>query len=462
MDKATLNPVLKDFWLTPARNKVLYGGRASSKSWDAAGFAIFLADNYKLRILCARQFQNKIEESVYSLLKIQIERFGLKHRFKVLDSKIINLHTGAEFLFYGLWRHISEVKSLESIDICWLEEAHNITEEQWEILEPTIRVEYSQFWVIFNPKLSTDFVYKRFVVNPPANTVVRKINYTENAFLSKTMLDVINAAKAEDQQDYEHVYLGVPKDDDEQAIIKRIWIMSAIDAHLMLMIEPTGRHIAALDVADQGDDLNAFAKRHGVVVNTLKVWSGKNLDIYATTAKALGLCDEHGADMMYYDADGLGAGVRGDSRIMNEERRSSGANEITVEPFRGSASVHDPEGEMVERRLNKDFFANLKAQSWWSLRQRFERTHRAVQIFKTTGQRPESMDDLISLSSESIENLDLLIEELVQPKYLTNGAGKILIDKQPDGTRSPNRADAVMICFNPSLADIDIWTRLAG
>ena len=78
----TLNPVLRDFWTTQSRNKILYGGRASSKSWDAAGFAIYLANNYKLRFLCARQIQNKIAESVYALLKIQIERFGLQSRYR--------------------------------------------------------------------------------------------------------------------------------------------------------------------------------------------------------------------------------------------------------------------------------------------------------------------------------------------------------------------------------------------
>ena len=118
MTKPTLNPVLKSFWLKKARNKVLYGGRGSSKSWDAAGFAVFLASNYKLRFLCARQFQNKIEESVYSLLKVQIERFGLISQFRILDNKIIHKKTGSEFLFYGLWRHIDEVKSLEGIDVC--------------------------------------------------------------------------------------------------------------------------------------------------------------------------------------------------------------------------------------------------------------------------------------------------------------------------------------------------------
>ena len=139
--KPSLNPALRPFWTTKARNKILMGGRMSSKSWDAAGMAIFLANKYKLRFLCVRQLQNKIDESVYSLLKIQIERFGLTDNFRILDNKIINKVTGSEFMFYGLWRHISEIKSIESIDILWSEESHALTETQWEILEPTIRKE---------------------------------------------------------------------------------------------------------------------------------------------------------------------------------------------------------------------------------------------------------------------------------------------------------------------------------
>ncbi|HCN2070364.1 TPA: phage terminase large subunit, partial [Escherichia coli] len=113
--KPTLNPALRSFWTTRARNKVLYGGRSSSKSWDAAGIAIFLSNKYTLRFCCARQIQNKIEESVYTLLKIQIDRFGLRHRFRILNNKIINRVTGSEFVFYGLWRNIEEIKSLEGI-----------------------------------------------------------------------------------------------------------------------------------------------------------------------------------------------------------------------------------------------------------------------------------------------------------------------------------------------------------
>lgn len=180
--KPTLNPVLRSFWTTQARNKVLYGGRSSSKSWDAAGIAIFLSNKYSLRFCCARQIQNKIEESVYTLLKIQIDRFGLRHRFRILNNKIINRVTGSEFVFYGLWRNIEEIKSLEGISVLWLEEAHALTEYQWKILEPTIRKEGSECWFIFNPGLVTDFVWRNFVVDPPEDTLIRKINYDENPF----------------------------------------------------------------------------------------------------------------------------------------------------------------------------------------------------------------------------------------------------------------------------------------
>ena len=200
----------------------LEDGTVTHNSWDAAGFAIFLANTYHVRFLCARQIQSKIEESVYTLLKTQIYRFNMQNNFEILKNKIVNKKTGSEFIFYGLWRHIEEIKSLEGIDVCWIEEAHSLTRAQWDILEPTIRKEHSQFWLLFNPNLITDFVYQHFVINTPPNTIVRHINYDENPFLSDTILDVIEAKKKEDYEEYEHVYLGVARADDEMAIIKRL------------------------------------------------------------------------------------------------------------------------------------------------------------------------------------------------------------------------------------------------
>ncbi|OCZ58474.1 terminase [Acinetobacter seifertii] len=242
----------------------------------------------------------------------------------------------------------------------------------------------------------------------------------------------------------------------EGVLIPSAWVQASLDAHIKLKIQPTGDRIGGLDVADEGKDKNSFTGRHGVVMNYLATWSGKGDDIFGTTQKAMDICIEENIGTLFYDADGLGAGCRGDARVINEKRRELGLSEVNVESFRGSGSVHDPEGEMVEKRLNKDFFANLKAQSWWSLRLRFQETFRAIEG------RDYDPDMIISLSTEDIDakELALLTTELSQPTYTKNGIGKILVNKQPDGTASPNRADSVMICFNPQIAELNVWGKL--
>lgn len=242
----------------------------------------------------------------------------------------------------------------------------------------------------------------------------------------------------------------------EGVLIPAEWVRSAIDAHKVLDIEPTGDRIGGLDVADEGKDKNSFAGRHGILLNHLSTWAGVGSDIFGTTQKAMDLCTDDDYPTLFYDADGLGAGCRGDARVINEQRREKGLSEVTVEAFRGSASVHDPDGEMVEKRLNKDYFANLKAQSWWALRLRFQNTHRAL------NGREYDPDNLISLSKDDLDKNELtqLIMELSQPTYTKNGVGKLLVNKQPDGATSPNRADAVMICYNPILSSLDVWGKL--
>lgn len=242
----------------------------------------------------------------------------------------------------------------------------------------------------------------------------------------------------------------------EGVLIPSAWVQSAIDAHTKLKIEPTGDRIAGLDVADEGRDKNSLAGRHGIVLEYIQSWSGKGDDIFYTTQKSMDICLERKYLTMFYDADGLGAGVRGDARVINEQQREKGWDEVTVEPFRGSGGVFEPENEMVEKRQNKDFFANLKAQSWWYLRLRFQETFRAIEG------RDYDPDMIISLSSKDIDEkeLALLTTELSQPTYTKNGSGKLLVNKQPDGTSSPNRADSVMICFNPQIAELDVWGKL--
>ncbi|WP_368647954.1 PBSX family phage terminase large subunit [Castellaniella ginsengisoli] len=452
--KPTLNPALREFWRTPARNRVLYGGRSSSKSWDAAGFATFLASNYKLRILCARQLQNKIEESVYTLLKSQIERFGLKSKFRVLDNKIIGAETGSEFMFYGLWRHIDEIKSLEGIDILWIEEAHNLTQEQWEILEPTIRKEGSQIWIIFNPRLATDFAYKRFVLDPPPNTVVRKINYDENPFLSDTILAVIEALKEEDYEEFQHVYLGVPRDSDDGAVIKRAWIQSALDAHLNVDADWTGRKCVGYDVADDGDDKNANAGIDGSILCLLDEWKGGEDELRESAARTKQNAEKIEADVIGYDSIGVGAGTGSHLNSMGWRRHFK---------FNAGAKVEKPEKNYGDTKIkNKDFFANLKAQAWWLLADRFRNTHLAV-----TKGRKFRADEMISIDTGRVDSalLERLAVELSTPLRDYDNTGKVKVESKKDlakrEIKSPNLADAVVIAASRGmLARVSITDML--
>lgn len=459
----TLNPALEDFWLADLndqgeeiRHRVLYGGRASSKSWDAAGFAIWLASNYKIKVLCARQFQNKIEESVYSLLKLQIERFGLQRQFKILDNKIIHRRTGSEFLFYGLWRHIGEIKSLEGVDICWLEEAHALTEQQWEVLEPTVRREWSQFWLIFNPMLSTDFVWRRFVVNPPPGTITRLINYTENPFLSSTMLRVIVAAKAEDEEEFKHIYGGVPRDDDDSAVIRRSWIMAAIDAHKTLGIDPTGGDRVGFDVADDGKDKCALVHAHGPLAAWADMWKATEDELLKSATRARAACVARSADLVY-DSIGVGASVGAKVNELNkpgETVRHTGFNAggAVVRPDKEYERSHPP-------KKNKDMFANAKAQAWWSVADRFRNTFNAV----TKGAKYDP-SDMIFISSD-LPHLNLLIDELCTPKRDFDNAGKVMVESKKQLAKanrvggpqpSPNLADAFIMAFCPMGAAYNI------
>lgn len=177
----------------------------------------------------------------------------------------------------------------------------------------------------------------------------------------------------------------------EGILIPSEWVQAAVDAHIKLGIQPSGQRLGAMDVADEGRDKNACSLRYGFLLSDVQEWSGKGSDIYDSVVKVFGLCDDFGADEYRFDEDGLGAGVRGDARAINELREAEGTDQITATPFRGSGSVFYPENEAVPgdngktARLNKDFFANAKAQGWWHLRKLFRNTFRALKGMQSVG-----------------------------------------------------------------------------
>jgi phage terminase large subunit len=447
-----LNPALEAFWRAEATGRVLYGGRISSKSTDAAGNALLMAKAGRVRFLCARQFQNKIAESVYTLLRLQMERFGWTDEFDVTDRHIGHKVNGSEFIFYGLARNLQEIRSLEDIDVTWIEEAHFLTKEQWDVLEATInRKDGSEIWLIFNPMYATDFAYQRFVVNPPEGYIVRKINYEENPFLSETARKIIARCRKESEDDYQHIYLGNPKQDAEGAVIKRSWIEAAIDAHLKLGFEATGKHTIGFDVADDGEDACANVYSHGSVALWSDEWRAREDELLKSCMRTYAAASERKADIRY-DSIGVGASCGAKFDELNQVRDKY--LRVRYAKFNAGAAVERPDEYYVADRQNqiknKDYFCNLKAQAWWNIADRFRNTYNAI----NRGEKFKD-DKLISISSD-MPHLEKLKTELSTPKRDFDRNGRVKVESKEDlakSTRiggsvpSPNLADAFVMAF---------------
>lgn len=189
------------------RYKVSYGGRGSSKSWTAGRCLVVRAMLSKIRILCTRQLQTSIKDSVHKLLCDTIYALHLEEFFDITRDTI-RCHNGSEFIFKGLQNQTNEIKSIEGIDICWVEEAQSVSEDSWAILIPTIRKENSEIWVTFNPDREEDATYQRFVVNPPPDSIVQLVNYYDNPWFPDVLRKEMEYDKQVNYAKYEHVWLG--------------------------------------------------------------------------------------------------------------------------------------------------------------------------------------------------------------------------------------------------------------
>lgn len=203
-------PDLLEFLFQPARYKIGYGGRGSGKSWGFARALLLQGVAAPLQVLCAREIQKSVSDSVYRLLVNQIEALGLGGFYQV-QATLIRGANGTEFTFAGLRHNINSLKSIEGTDRVWIEEAQTVSKASWQTLIPTIRKPNSEIWISFNPELDTDETYQRFVRDPPPGALVKRINWSDNPWFPDVLRDEMELLKARDPDAYLWIWEGHTK-----------------------------------------------------------------------------------------------------------------------------------------------------------------------------------------------------------------------------------------------------------
>jgi phage terminase large subunit len=230
-------PEKLQFLFQPKRYKVAKGGRGGAKSWGFARALLLHGTGQTyfqrpLRILCAREIQKSIKDSVHTLLRKQVSELGLDSFYKVKEQEIVG-QNGTEFIFAGLKQNIDNLKSYEDVDICWIEEAHVVSKRSWEVLIPTIRKNGSEIWASYNPSLETDETHVRFAINTPPNCELVTINYRDNPWFPDVLKIEMEHLKAKDPDAYENVYEGQCKQVVEGAVYRNELIAAEKDGRIM-------------------------------------------------------------------------------------------------------------------------------------------------------------------------------------------------------------------------------------
>lgn len=383
------------------RNILFYGGRGSTKSHSVARILLLKARQSKRRQLCAREFQNSIEESSYQLMVDLITQYEMTD-FTYTKTEIINKVTGSNMIFKGLKKGTSQsVKSLEGIDDVWVEEAQSVSEESLDILSPTIRKPGSQLYFTFNRVYELDPVYVKYVKTPPPNTYSKLVNYDaaiRAGFFPEVLRIEMEHDKATNPALYAHKWLGQPLSQVDNAIIGRQAILEAMERE----VDDEGAIEIGVDVARMGNDRTEFVKRKGL----------KEVDRATfTKLRTTEVCDKledfarfDKTVLIKVDDTGVGGGV-------TDEMIRRGYN---VLPINFGAAPTD-----------KDKYPNLISEAWFYL---------------------ASIIDTVSLKMDP----DLLME-LSSRAWQQDTKGRRGVESKDSykkrGYRSPDKADATILCF---------------
>jgi len=214
--------------MKPARYKVTYGGRGGGKSFTIASWLDIYGVKRPIRVLCAREYQVSIRDSVHRLLADRIAALGLSQFYTVTQTSIIGTN-GTEFIFKGLHHNAQEIKSMEGVDICWVEEASSVSAESWDVLIPTIRKPGSEIWLSFNPLSPDDATWTRFVKNPPPGAWVQKVLYSDNPWFPAVLDEERRHLQEIDPELYQHVWLGEPRTISDAQVFKGRYLVQEFE-----------------------------------------------------------------------------------------------------------------------------------------------------------------------------------------------------------------------------------------
>lgn len=259
----------------PHPYKVIYGGRGKGASWSFARALLMLGRRRKLFIVCGREIQNSIKESVHKLIADQIETitdleknsvlgqkkgFILTNKFyEVKQSEIVGVN-GTKFAFVGIKNNVSSIKSMEAIDIFAVFEADAVSKDSWDKVLPTVRRDPpfgpfdkgSEVWVEFNPELETDETYQRFIVKPPRGAAVIEMSYKDNPWFPQILRDQMEQMKAEDPDNYRTVWEGKTRKTLQGAIFAKELEAAITEERLSphIKLDPTKPVVLSFDLGD--------------------------------------------------------------------------------------------------------------------------------------------------------------------------------------------------------------------
>ena len=307
---------------------------------------------------------------------------------------------------------------------------------------------------VFYKRRKAGVVWRPRVIIPKGKTRVFIMDWRDHPKKTQEWYDqrrakweaeaMLHVFKQEVDRDYSGAVPGV--------ILQSDWVQACVDAHIHLGINPSGPRVAGQDVADDGGDKNALVARHGILCNYAEHWAGEAAE---AAKQAVPDCIMLGVRELYYDSIGVGAGFKGQINTMKE--MPNWPMYLQVYPWNAAAEVQDPESNIIpgdlKSPINKDQYANLKAQAWFRVRTRIYKTFRAVRY-------GDDIDpaEVISISSK-IPRFNELCDELSQPVRKLTTDGKWMVDKKPKGATSPNLADAFVMCFNP-VKEVTIFDAL--